>query len=67
MIWTNRATVYDDKNPVPCQHQRRLEDKGKSESNTLFYWILAAPVIPAEGGDDWSFDPDGVRRWMMPP
>ena len=27
-----------------------LDDKGKSENNTLYYWILAVPRHPAAGG-----------------
>ena len=27
-----------------------LEDKGKSEGNTLFYWIPDTPVVPPSAG-----------------
>ena len=36
MIWTNRATVYDAKNPVPHQHQRRRESRGTKATTLAF-------------------------------
>ena len=42
MIWTNRTTVYDAKNPVPCQNQ--------STTSLPPTVRIKVPVVPTGGG-----------------
>ena len=52
----------------------RLKDKSKSESETLYYWIPAIPLVPA-GGNKRDSENDGagddpplwIGRAMAPP